>query len=487
METNLGLEDLLRVSPLIVLFLASLIPISFKVLRGNQEPNPVVPLAIGIIGILASAMLMWIFAGQGQTVFSHALIFDGLTFWVGTAGLLVTVGALVLAYESPSTNKTLFSEYVFLLMSSLLGMLVLISALDLLVIFIGLEIMSLSLYLLIAMGNEEKLGKESSFKYFLLGSFASAVMLYGVAFIYGTAQTTYISEIVDKLPSLIETSRLFLMGIGLVIIGFCFKISIVPFHAWTPDVYHGSPTPLTAYMSTAVKLGSVAAFLRFVSIRSLGYSENLLDIVQWLAVLTMIVGNVAAIRQESVKRMLAYSSVAHSGYLLVGILSSSISVDSSFAASGVVFYLISYAIMTFGAFAIVNVFERHENTQLTVADMAGFASRRPVLAFCLTLFLLSLAGIPPTVGFFGKFYLFSAALAEGRLWVVLWGVINSVISVYYYLRPIVAMYMQSSDQPLNAERRIPATEVAIVVTMVVVVCLGLLSDFLFKAVENSFL
>lgn len=487
MEINLGLEDLLRVAPLIVLFITSLIPVGIKVLKGNHEPNPLVPLTIGIAGMLVSVMLLWTFAGHGQTVFSRALIFDGLTFWSGSAALVVTMGALFLAYESPSTNKNLFSEFVFLLLSSALGMLVLVAALDLLVTFIGLEIMSLSLYLLIAMGNEEKLCKEAAFKYFLLGSLASAIMLYGVAFIYGTTGTTYISDIVSSVPNLIESSRLFLMGSALVIIGFCFKVSIVPFHAWTPDVYQGAPTSLSAYMSTSVKLVSMAAFLRFVSIKSLGYSENLLNVVQWLAVLTMIIGNVAAIRQESMKRMLAYSSVAHSGYILVGVLSSAISSQGSFAASGVIFYLISYAIMTFGAFAIVNVFEINENTQLTVDDMAGFAKRRPMLAFCLTLFLLSMAGIPPTIGFFGKFYLFSAALSEGRLWVVLWGVINSVIAAYYYLRPIVLMYMYESDKPMDAERSLPATETLIVISMIFVLGLGFFSDFLFKAVEQSLL
>lgn len=487
MEINLRLEDLLRVIPLIVLFLASLLPIFIKVLRGNREPNPVVPLSIGIVGSVTSAMLLWIFAGQGQMAFSKALVFDGLTFWVGMAALLATVGALILAYESPSTNGSLFSEYVFLLLSSALGMLVLISAVDMLVVFIGLETMSLSLYLLIAMGNEGKNSKESAFKYFLLGSFASAIFLYGVSFIYGTSGTTYISDIITLAPNLMSTSRLFLIGVGLVTVGFCFKVSIAPFHAWTPDVYQGAPTPLTSYMATAVKLASMAAFLRFVSIKSMAFSPNLLDIIQWLAVITMIVGNVAAIRQESVKRMLAYSSVAHSGYLLVGVLSSAISNQSAFASSGVVFYLISYAIMTFGSFAIVNVFEASENTQLTVNDMAGFAKRRPVLAFCLTLFLLSLAGIPPTIGFFGKLYLFTAALAEGRLWVVVWGVISSVISAYYYLRPIVVMYMHESDKPEDAERAIPATEIAIVVTMILVMGLGIFSDFLFRAVETSLL
>ncbi len=484
MEINLGLEDLLRVAPLIVLFITSLAPILIKVLMG-REPNPMVPLSISILGSVSSAMLLWIFSGNGGMIFSHALMFDGLTFWAGSIALLLTIGALILSYDSLATNKALFSEYVFLLLSSTLGMLVLISALDLLVVFIGLEIMSLSLYLLIAMGNEGKLNKEAAFKYFLLGSFASAILLYGISFIYGAAGTTYISDIVSMVPNLISSSRLFLMGVGLVVIGFCFKISIAPFHAWTPDVYQGAPTPLTAYMATAVKLGSMVAFLRFVSIKALGYSESLLDVIQWLSVITMIIGNVAALRQDSIKRMLAYSSIAHSGYLLIGVLSSSISSQGSYAASGVIFYLISYALMTFGAFAIVNIFENSEHTQLTVHDMAGFSQRRPILAFSLVVFLLSMAGIPPTIGFFGKFYLFSAAIAEGRLWVVLWGVINSVIGAYYYLRPIVLMYMHENQKPQDSERFLPATETMVVISMIFVLGLGFVSNYLFKAVESS--
>lgn len=485
MGISLGLEDVLRVSPLIVLFIASLLPITIKILRGNKESHPTITLFIGVVGLSVSAMLLWIFAGQGQTVFSKALVFDGLTFWMGFGALIVSLGALILAFESPSTCLSQFSEFLFLLLSSTLGLLVLIAAFDLLVVFIGLEIMSLALYLLIAMGNEQKLSKEASFKYFLLGSFASAILLYGIAFIYGTAGSTLISDVAQKLPQLIDSSRLFLMGISFVLVGFFFKVSIVPFHAWTPDVYQGAPTPLTSYMSTAVKIGSMGAFLRFVSIKSFGYSVELLNIVQWLAVITMIVGNVAAIRQDSIKRMLAYSSVAHTGYLLVGVLSSSSMNNGIFAASAVVFYLLGYGIMTFGAFAIVNLFEQDENTQLTIQDLAGFASRRPLMAFCFSIFLLSMAGIPPVVGFFGKLYLFSSALSAGRLWVVLWGVISSVISVYFYLRPIVYMYMHESETDIESERHVPATEIAILLTAFLVLGLGLFSGQLFQVIEAS--
>jgi NADH-quinone oxidoreductase subunit N len=334
------------------------------------------------------------------------------------------------------------------------------------------------------MSHEQKLSKEAALKYFVLGSFASAIFLYGVAFIFGTVGTTYIPAVIESTGDLISSSRLFLFGITLLILGFCFKVSIAPFHAWTPDVYQGAPTPHTAYMATAVKAVSFAAFLRIISTKSLVGSENLLDILQWLAVITMIVGNVAAILQTNLKRVLAYSSVAHSGYLLVGVITTGISDNVSFAASGVIFYLAGYSLMTLGAFAIVCLIERDENSSVKVDDLAGYAKKKPLMAFCLTLFLLSLAGIPPTVGFFGKFYMFTAAIGEGLLWLAVWGVLNSVISVYYYLRPIVVMYMQDGEAT-DAPRSFRATKTAILVSAVLVVFLGLVSGPIFEAVEKA--
>jgi NADH-quinone oxidoreductase subunit N len=308
--------------------------------------------------------------------------------------------------------------------------------------------------------------------------------LYGVAFIFGTAGNTYLPEIVQQTGELISSNRLFLFGIALVVIGFCFKISIAPFHAWTPDVYQGAPTPHTALMATAVKAVSVAAFLRILSTKSLVGAENLLDLLQWLAVATMLVGNVAAIIQNNLKRVLAYSSVAHSGYLLVGLITTGISQDAATASSSVIFYLFAYSIMTIGSFALVSTLERSENSVVTVDSLAGFAKRRPVMAFCLSLFLLSLAGIPPTVGFFGKFYLFSAAIGEGLIWLAIWGVINSVISVYYYLRPIVMMYMVEGEEATEEAAQI-ATRTAILIMASFILILGVLSGPVFQVFEKA--
>jgi NADH-quinone oxidoreductase subunit N len=485
MNISIGFPDLLLISPMISLFLASLIPITIKVIRGNIEQAPVATLVQGLGGVFSALVFLMMVSGSGATAFSNALVFDGLTTWLGGISLLSAAGALVLMYENPSTTGSQFSELTFLALSSVIGMLILISAVDLLVIFIGLETMSLSLYLMIGMSHEQRLAKEAAVKYFILGSFASAIFLYGIAMIFGTVGTTYVPSVIEKTADLISSSRMFIFGITLLTIGFCFKVSIAPFHAWTPDVYQGSPTPHSAFMATAVKTASFAAFLRIISTRSLIGSENLFDFLQWLAVITMIVGNVAAILQNNFKRMLAYSSIAHSGYLLVGVITTGISDKMTFGVSSVIFYLLGYSLMTLGAFAIVSLFEKNENTSLDVEDLAGFSRKRPVMALCLTVLLLSLAGIPPTIGFFGKFYLFTAAIGEGLVWLAFWGVLNSVISAYYYLRPIVVMYMKEGDAD-QAPLSYNATKIAIVTSAVLVIILGLASGPLFSVVEKAF-
>lgn len=484
MNITIGQNDLLLISSMIALFLISLVPITIKVLRGNKEQNPLATLVQGLIGIISAIFLLIVFSRHGRTAFNDGLIFDGITLWMGVIALMACGAAMVMMYENPATKGRQFSELTFLTMSSAVGMLILVSAVDLLMIFIGLELMSLSLYLMIAMSHEEKLSKEAAFKYFVLGSFATAVFLFGMSFIFGSTGTTNILNFMERAPVLIQNNLIFLFGITMVIVGFCFKVSIAPFHAWTPDVYQGSPTPLTAYMATAIKVVSFAAFLRIIATKSLTGSMNLFDVLQWLAVITMLVGNLAAIIQSNLKRMLAYSSISNSGYILVGVITAGVSDNGAFGASGVIFYLLSYSLMTLGAFAVASMMERTESHVVNVEDMAGFAGRHPALAICFTVFLISLAGIPPTLGFFGKFYLFSAAIGEGLLWLALWGVINSVISVYYYLKPIVVMYMKEGDAQV-APYSLNATTVTVFVMAFFVVTLGFISGPIFTAVENS--
>lgn len=491
--TPIGLGDILIVSPFIALFLASLIPITAKVLRGNVEQPPIATLTQGLGGFLGACILLltvFVLIGRREspTAFAEVLVLDGLTLCIGLLALLVGAGALLLMHDNPATSGSQFSELVFLTMNAVLGMLVLVSAVDLLVVYIGLETMSLSLYMMIAISKEGKLSKEAALKYFILGGFASAILLYGVSFLFGTMGSTSLRALVEMTPQLVGTSRLFLFGMTLLLVGFAFKISLAPFHAWTPDVYEGSPTPHTGLMATAAKAVGFAAILRVVAANSLVESENLLDFIQWIAVITMIVGNTAALLQRSLKRIIAYSSIAHSGYLMVGIIAAGVSDQMTYAATGVIFYLIGYSAMTLGAVAIICIFEKNENTVVTVESLSGFAKRNPGSALCLTVFLLSLAGIPPAVGFFGKFYIISAAIGEGLIWLALWAMLSSVIGVYYYLKPIVYMYMREPEG--EDTDRLPvftATRVAIAICVFCVVVLGIIAGPVFKVIESSIL
>src|SRR3989344_4984796 len=484
MNIAIGLSDILLISPIIALFLFSLIPITIKVLRGNKEQLPSATIVEALIGLALTAGLLIVFGGSGKTAFNGQLVFDGLTQWMGLIAVGAAAGGLILMYENPATRGNQLSELIFLAMNSIVGMLILVSAVDLLIIFIGLELMSLSLYLMIAMSHEQKISKEAAIKYFVLGSFASAIFLYGISFIFGTAGTVNLLDLMENAASLMGTNKLFLFGMAFIVIGFCFKVSIVPFHAWTPDVYQGSPTPLSSFMATAVKTASFAAFLRVIATKPLLGSQNLFYVLQWLAVITMTVGNVAALVQSNVKRTLAYSSISHSGYLLVGLITAGVSQNSAFGAGSVVFYLIAYGLMTTGSFAIISMIEKNENSTVQMENLAGFAKKQPLLAFCLTVFLLSLAGLPPTLGFFGKLYLFSSAVNEGLVWLALWGVINSVLSVYYYLRPIVMMYMREGECDV-ADDRSYATVVMVVVSALLILVLGLASGPLFQMIEKS--
>ncbi len=484
MNKQMILQDLTLVGPLIGMFVMSIIPLMIKVIRGNKEPNAFATLMYGFMGLLIAAGLTFALSGVKKTGFSGAIVVDGPTVWMSYLVYIVTGFSLMMSYDHIATRGKQFAEYVFLLMSSAIGMLILMMANDLIVTFIGIETMSLCLYILCAMSKEDILSKEASFKYFILGSFASAIFLLGVSYIYGTVGSTSIPMVMDNIGTLISTNRLFLIGITLVILGFAFKVSIFPFHAWTPDVYQGAPTPVTAFMSTAVKAATFVAFLRFFNSSGYELSPSLNTALQWLAVLTMFVGNVAAVMQDNVKRMLAYSSVAHSGYAMVGLIAAGFGTRFDAGATALLFYLFSYAIMTLGTFAVVALYERYEHTQLRVQDLRGLGAKFPMLAISMTVLMLSLAGLPPFVGFFSKLYIFSAAMEQDYYWLVFWGVINSVISVYYYLRPIVMMYMSDEPGAEIAASHI-MTRATVVLSAIAVIAMGLASAPVLRAAQRA--
>jgi NADH-quinone oxidoreductase subunit N len=478
------MQDLVTIVPIVFLTMASFLPLLIKVFRGNQEPNPFITLMYNFIGLIGAAFWTAALSGANKMAFNNAIVIDGTSIWMSFLVYFITAISLMLAYDNVATRGRQFTEFCFLMVSSAIGMLVLLMANDLIITFIGIEMMSLCLYILVAMSKEQILSKEASFKYFVLGSFASAIFLYGVAFVYGTAESTYLPVIASKAGLLITKNPMFLIGIALVVLGFAFKVSIFPLHAWTPDVYQGAPTPVTAFMSTAVKAVTFVAFLRLFNSDGFAQSPALFTAMSWMAVLTMFIGNAGALMQDNFKRMLAYSSVAHSGYILVGLIAAGFGTNFVGGASGVLLYVFTYSLMTLGSFALVALFEKKENTQVSVSGLKGLAKRNPWMALSLTVLMLSLAGIPPTLGFFGKFYLFTAAIDQGMYWLAFWGVINSVISVYYYLRPVVMMYMSEEEAEETIEEH-GLTRMAVLVAAVLIVVLGVLSSPVITAVQRS--
>lgn len=495
--TNLiSLRDLLIASPMIALLTLSLIPVLMKVFDDNKEPKPFVTVVYGLLGVILAGGLTASLAGMKQTAFSESLVFDGMAVWGSFIVLISGAFALMLAYDHVETDGKQFSEQCFLMLGSMIGMLIVILSNDLIVTFLGIEMMSLCLYILVAMSREEILSKEASFKYFILGSFASAIFLYGIAMIYGTVGGTSLPVVAAKTGELLANhNQLFYVGMAMIILGFAFKVSIFPFHSWTPDVYQGSSTPISAFMATAVKTATFVAILRlFQHADPEGPSAFLsepkfLTVLSWLAVLTMMIGNAAAVIQNNFKRILAYSSIAHSGYLLVGVITAGFAprIESSLAASTVVlFYLFSYSLMTIGAFALVGILEKQVGHSLTVDDLKGLSTRSPILAASLALILFSLAGVPPTVGFFAKFSLFGTAIEQDLYWLAFWGVLSSVIAVFYYLRPVVAMYMADSVERIELQDGF-LTRMALVLTAIATLVFGLASSPVLQFVSESVL
>jgi len=491
---NFNASELIVVLPLVWLFIASVIPITAKAFRDGREMNPFTALIYATIGLVGAAGLtlsavkgFWKISELNFVeAFSDAIIIDGITVW-GSYIIFVVVGfCLFLLYDSKATRDHQFSEHLFLILNSTIGMALVVMSNNLIVTFFSIELMSLSLYLIIALNKEKLLAKEAAFKYFVLGGLGSAILLYGIAFIYGGAGSTNLHDVGELASRLYESNTLFRFGVILTCIGFAFKVSLVPFHSWTPDVYQGSATPVTSIMSTAVKVASFIAFLRFF-LYSDFYDLNtdrFVWFMQWLAALTMIVGNVAAIMQENFKRMLAYSSIAHSGYAFMAVIVASFGTDSDAGVTSLMFYLISYSIMTVGTLALVVVFEKSADTVLLTSDLKGVGKKYPGLALSLSILLFSLAGLPPSLGFFGKFYVFSATIEQGFYWLTFVGVISSVISVYYYLRPVVVMYMLEGEG-IKARHETFFSQSIVIISAVGVCVLGIFSSKIFMFVQSS--
>jgi NADH-quinone oxidoreductase subunit N len=417
---------------------------------------PIVSL-LGVLGAIAATIVLLI-RGANPQVFNHMVAADAGTLY---AYLLILVAGALGILLSPAYLKRLGlvyqGEYYALLMFSMTGMMLLAAATSFLIVFLGLEMLSLALYILCAFVARRRSSQEAGMKYFLLSSFASAFLLYGIALTYAATGHTAFSDIKAALTSTHHAPALLLVALGLLAVGFAFKVSAIPFQAWTPDVYQGAPAPITAFMSVGTKVAALVAFIRVFGFMFLGIRADWMPIIATLAILTIVGGNIMALGQSNVKRLLAYSSIAHGGYLLIGIV-----VGYALGAAAILFYLSCYLFMNLGAFGVISLLERLDNTGCDVEDLRGLWYRRPLIAGLLAFFLLALAGFPPMAGFAAKYYIFYAALQGGHPELLIIGVLASILGIYYYLRPIATMFMlQSEDAPQKdvspAQAGIPTT------------------------------
>ncbi len=338
-------------------------------------------------------------------------------------------------FEKKRYNR---GEFYILLLFAVIGMMLIASANDLIILFLGIELMSICLYVLAGIVRVKEHATEAALKYFLLGAFSTGFLLYGIALIYGTVGTTNLM-LIRNVFAVVSTNYLFLLGAGLLIVGLSFKAAAVPFHMWAPDVYEGSSTPVTAFMSTAAKAAAFTAFIT-IFIRTFDFfGGRINEAIAIIAAASMIFGNIAAIGQSNIKRMLAYSSIAHAGYMLIGIASGSIE-----GQVGVMFYLVAYTFMNVGAFAIVAIIENEEEKNLQLDDYLGLHQTQPVLSALMAIFMFALSGIPPFAGFFGKYFVFYSAIKSNLTWLAVIGVLTSFISAYYYIRIVALMYFRES-------------------------------------------
>ena len=470
---------------------------------------------LAIVGLLVAFVATWaMIGGTGdpsgpriETAFSGMVSVDPYGQYFKFIFILSAFFTVLMSPRYLRINNISQSEYLELILFATLGMMVMVTAADLIVFYIGLELMSIAIYLMAGFQKGTPRSSEASIKYFLLGSFASAILLYGISFLYGVTQTTNLAEIALWIP--IHGTRTLTVALVLISVGFAFKIAAVPFHMWTPDVYEGAPTPLTAFMSVGPKVAGFAVLMRLyiISFDSLAADWTRLFavlavftvvagnvIVDWetrIPIKTVVVGNIIAVAQNNIKRMLAYSSIAHAGYLLIGLVAagSTFMLDGENASqsmTAVMVYLFSYMFMNMGAFAIVIALGRDDDPCESLQDYAGLARRRPGMAALMLILLLSLAGIPGTFGFIGKFYIFKAAIQTQNYGLAIIGVVASVVAAFYYIRVIVYMYMREPEEGAEPDAVSAGTTMyAAIATTLFTVIFGLFPNSMVRMAQDA--
>ena len=460
--------DLIALAPVLVL---SVFAMGVLVLDLWAGKNKTLVMFVSLIGLLMTAISAFAKNPIPAFAFTDSYIVDHLSLFFTCIFTLSSGMAILLSEDYNEREGIKVGQYYALILLCTVGMIVLASSTDMIMIFLGIEIVSICLYVLAGFKRDDPVSNEAALKYFLLGAFATGFLLYGMTLVYGSTGSTNLFKIADFVKTEgAQSNPLLLMGIVLLVIGLGFKVAAVPFHMWAPDVYQGSPTPVTAFMSVGPKAAAFAAFFRVFTeaIPEMAPSWEILLCV--VAVLSMFVGNLGAIMQTNIKRMLAFSSISHAGYLLIAVIA-----KSSLAGSSLLFYLLAYSFTTFGAFGIVILLGRKGQENLEIENYSGLAYKHPILALSMTVFLLSLGGLPPFAGFVAKFYIFSAAMEEGFVTLVIIAVLNSAISFYYYLKVVVFMYMKEPTGEFQISLT-PMTLFLVIIGIIGTIELGIFPD-----------
>jgi NADH-quinone oxidoreductase subunit N len=468
--------DFLYILPELVLTGGAMLVLLLSVLVPRRD-GLILWTALAVVAI--TLVLVVRFFGLDVTAARGLLAIDGFAAFFKVIVLLSAALTLLMSAPYLRVEGIKVGEYYFLILCASIGMMFMASGVDLITLFIGLETMAVSFYVLVGFLKPNPRSNEAAVKYFLLGGFSLGILLYGMSLIYGATGTTSLPGIAAALSGQ-DSTMMLVLAVILVGAGMGFKIAAVPFHMWAPDVYEGAPTPVTAFLSVGSKAASFAMLLRIfvVGLPSLGDEWALFFLV--LAVVTMTVGNIAALTQSNLKRMLAYSSIAHAGYLLIGVV-----VRTERGVAAMLVYLGVYLFMQLGAFAVVTAMRRSDSIGDELKDLNGLSKRSPMVAFAMLFFMLSLGGIPPTAGFMGKIWLFGAAIDAGFIWLAVIAVANSAVSIYYYLRVVVFMWI-NQEEPVGSPLVIgPAMRVAIGVALLGTVVLGLYPQFLFEHAETA--
>ncbi|MEO6667653.1 MAG: NADH-quinone oxidoreductase subunit N [Nitrospiria bacterium] len=457
--------QLFVIGPEIVLTIGACSLILFDLVIPKDQKDKLGYYAIGIL--LVAAYASWHLANIETDAFSGMFTLDPYSSYFKMLIYLAGALTILLSMAYLDVEHIHLGEYYAFILLATAGMMLMVSAGDLIMIYLGLELLSICLYTMAGFKRHESRSVEASAKYLILGSFSSAILLYGISLLYGIAGTTNLRMLGAFFAGGALDNPGLLMSMGLLVVGFGFKVAAVPFHMWTPDVYEGSPTPVTAFMSVAPKAASFAVFLRVFSEALGGLKPHWQPILITVAVASMIIGNVVAIVQTNIKRMLAYSSIAHAGYALIGII-----VGGNLGTMSLMLYLMIYSLMNLGAFGMVILLRKGGLRGEEITDFTGLAKKHPVAAVMMLIFMFSLAGIPPTAGFVGKFYLFMGAVEAGLVWLAVIGVLLSAVSAYYYLRVVMVMYMREPTGEFDLATS-PGTSVALLVTTLAVLIIGL--------------